>query len=64
MDENPAIALSFRDQFIPAMSYSYTYDRTYRRNRFFWQNTVTSAGNLLYAIWEACGQHRNQTAVQ
>ena len=57
MDENPAIALSFRDQFIPAMSYSYTYDRTYRRNRFFWQNTVTSAGNLLYAIWEACGQH-------
>ena len=39
------------------MSYSYTYDRTYRRNRFFWQNTVTSAGNLLYAIWEACGQH-------
>ncbi len=55
LEENPAIALSFRNQFIPSFTYSYTYDRNYRRNRLFWQNSFTSAGNLLYGIMELAG---------
>ncbi|WP_416997479.1 BamA/TamA family outer membrane protein [Alistipes ihumii] len=59
MDENPAIALSFRDQFIPSMNYTYTYDNTFgpRQNkRIFWQNSITSAGNLLYGAMELFGK--------
>ncbi|MDR1756148.1 MAG: BamA/TamA family outer membrane protein [Culturomica sp.] len=47
---NRIIERSFRDQFIPSASYTYTYDRrtTYRRpHRFFWQATLTEAGNLV-----------------
>lgn len=53
MTNNPAIALSFKNQFIPSMSYSYTYDRaaTSRNpNRFMWQSTLMSAGNVLSGI--------------
>ncbi|WP_423056085.1 BamA/TamA family outer membrane protein [Alistipes indistinctus] len=56
LNENPAIALSFRNQFIPAMSYTYTFDKSYPRNRLYWQSSFTSAGNLLYGIMELCGQ--------
>ena len=53
MEENPAIALSFRDQFIPSSSYTYTYDTSYSRevdNRFIWQFMGMSAGNILSGI--------------
>ena len=60
MEENPAIALSFRDQFIPSSSYTYTYDTSYGRevdNRFIWQLTGMSAGNILSGITSLLGQH-------
>ena len=38
MAENPAIALSFKDQFIPSMSYAYTFDKMYGPDRLFWKN--------------------------
>ena len=50
LNNNRVIELSFRDQLIPSISYSYTYDRraTYRRpHRFFWKTTLTEAGNLI-----------------
>ncbi|MCC8088358.1 MAG: BamA/TamA family outer membrane protein [Rikenellaceae bacterium] len=53
MDQNPAIALSFRDQLIPSIGYTYTYDRIFgqrQRNRVFWQTSVTSAGNIIYGV--------------
>lgn len=54
---NPAIALSFRSQFIPQMSYTYAYDRTFRRDNTVRYNvSVTEAGNLFWAIYEACGK--------
>lgn len=60
MAQNPAIALSFKDQFIPSMSYSYIMDRTlHSGNRLFWQTTVTQAGNLLagaISIFQKHGQ--------
>ncbi len=60
MNANPWIALSFQDQLIPSISYTYTYDRpTGRndRNRLVWQSSFTSAGNLFYALYELCGDH-------
>jgi outer membrane protein assembly factor BamA len=49
LNANPAIELSFRNQFIPSMSYSYTFDRgvSYRRpNRLLFKTTIMQAGNL------------------
>ena len=53
MDENPAIAMSFRNQFVPSINYTYTFDKTYGstgNRRFYWQNSVTSAGNILSGV--------------
>lgn len=58
LNDNPAIALSFRNQFIPSMSYTYTFDRaaTYRNpNRLFWQTSLTQAGNLISGIQYLAG---------
>lgn len=55
---NPAVALSFQSQFIPELSYTYTYDRFFERERINginFQATVTEAGNLFDGIWSACG---------
>ena len=58
--ENPALYISLRDQFIPAMEYTYTYDdasiRKNRRSTHWWQTTVTSAGNLVSCLYQAFGQ--------
>ena len=57
MDANPAIAQSFKSQFIPQMSYTYTYDREFGRNNTLnWTFTVQEAGNVFWAIYEACGK--------
>lgn len=59
LNNNPAIALSFRNQFIPSMSYTYTFDRaaTYRNpNRLFWQTSLTQAGNIISGIQYLSGK--------
>lgn len=57
MDANPAIAQSFRSQFIPQMSYSYVYDRAIDAdNAINWQFSLTEAGNIFWAIYRACGK--------
>lgn len=54
---NPAIALSFRSQFIPQLSYTYTYDRAFdSSNQLNITATATEAGNLFWSIWEMCGK--------
>lgn len=58
MNANPAIALSFENQFIPQMSYTYTYDRFFERERINGINVqaqVTEAGNIFWGLWRACG---------
>ena len=58
MSQNPAVALSFESQFIPEMTYTYTYDRFFERERINGINftaTVTEAGNIFNGIWTACG---------
>ena len=57
MAANPAVAQSFMSQFIPQMSYTYVYDRTFGRdNTLNWQFTVQEAGNIFWAIYRACGK--------
>lgn len=54
---NPAIALSFRSQFIPQLSYTYNYDRTFNYdNTLRYSISVAEAGNLTWAIYEAAGK--------
>lgn len=56
MVANPAIALSFQNQFIPSMSYAFTFDRTIDSdNRINVQASATQAGNLFWSIYELCG---------
>ncbi len=57
MTANPAVAQSFKSQFIPQMIYTYVYDRQLNRNNTLnWQFTVQEAGNLFWAIYRACGK--------
>lgn len=58
-EENPALYVSLRDQFIPAMEYTYTYDNGSLRsvrNPIWWQTTVASAGNLTSCIYRIFGK--------
>lgn len=59
MNENRALAVSFRNQFIPAMSYTYTFDDASihsRRHHTWWNVSVTSAGNVTSAIYGLFGK--------
>lgn len=61
MDQNPAVALSFRDQFIPMMSYSYTYDKVIdKNNTLVWTSSVMEAGNIFSGIWELAGKKNGE----
>lgn len=46
--ENRSLQYSFRDQFIPAMQYTFTYDNagTGHRNKTRFEGSITSAGNI------------------
>lgn len=60
---NPAVAQSFRNQFIPSMSYTYTYDRpvSYRNpNRLFWQTSLTQAGNIIAGVQRLLGNRQGE----
>lgn len=62
-EQNPALYVSLRDQFIPAMEYTYTYDNASvrgKRNPVWWQTTVASAGNVTSAIYGIFGQKLNK----
>ena len=57
MTANPAVAQSFKSQFIPQMMYTYVYDRAFGNNNTLnWQFTVQEAGNIFWSIYEACGK--------
>lgn len=57
MATNTAIAESFRSQFIPQLTYSYNYNRTFNgTNNLDIQFNIQEAGNIFWCIWEACGK--------
>ncbi|MCF0235119.1 MAG: BamA/TamA family outer membrane protein [Bacteroidaceae bacterium] len=54
---NPALYVSMRDQFIPSVGYTVTYQsKATERNPLWVQATVKEAGNLLSGIYAAAGQ--------
>ena len=58
MNANPSIAQSFMTQFIPQMSYTYTYDRWFERaknNGITFTAQITEAGNVFWGLYRACG---------
>ncbi|MEG1378784.1 MAG: BamA/TamA family outer membrane protein [Bacteroidales bacterium] len=66
MNENKALELSFDNQFIPSMGYTYTYDDspiTSRRNHVWWQSSITQAGNLLYGAMELFGDKKDRKTI-
>lgn len=57
--ENPALYVSLRNQFIPMMEYTLTYDNSSVRsvrNPIWWQTTVASAGNVTSSIYAILGK--------
>ena len=57
MEANPAVAQSFKSQFIPQMIYTYAYDRAFgSRNTLNWQFTVQEAGNVFWGLYSAFGK--------
>ena len=64
MLQNPAIAQGFESQFIPQISYSYTYDKFFERERINginFQATVTEAGNIIDGVWSIFKPHGQKT---
>lgn len=64
MRENPAVALSFENQFIPEMNYTYNYEKWLERehnNGFNFSATVKEAGNIFWALWRMCGVKGRKT---
>ena len=55
MANNPAVALSFRNQFIPEIQYNYTYDRSFSGNQLTYNLQLIEAGNVFAGIWSLCG---------
>lgn len=61
MTANPALYISMRDQFVPSMSYSMTYQSpASHRNPWWVQLTLKEAGNLTSAIYAMTGKKFNE----
>ncbi|MDR2389461.1 MAG: outer membrane protein assembly factor [Tannerellaceae bacterium] len=59
---NPALSLSFADQFIPSLTYAYTYDDSSRDtpHHLWWETSLTEAGNLFSAVYALGGASWSQ----
>ncbi|MCM1377826.1 MAG: BamA/TamA family outer membrane protein [Clostridium sp.] len=58
MNLNPAVAQSFQSRFIPQLSFQYTLDKFFERekiNGITFTANFTEAGNLFDVIYKACG---------
>jgi outer membrane protein assembly factor BamA len=62
-EANPSLALSLGNQFIPAMSYTFTYDNILlkKRNNVWWETSFTSAGNATSLVYAAFGKGFKET---
>lgn len=57
-EANPMLFYSLDDQFIPSISYTFTFDNSWLRKhwRLWWENSFTSAGNITSLIYAAFGR--------
>ena len=58
-DANKALYLSLKDQFIPAVSYTYTYDDSpveSKEHHVWWQTSVTQSGNIMSLFYAMMGK--------
>ena len=58
-EKNPALRQSLQDQFIPAMSYTFTYDNSSSKrlqNYTWWETSITQSGNILGGIYALAGK--------
>lgn len=61
MNENQALYVSMRDQFVPSMRYTFTYSSRRRaRNPRSFTLEVKEAGNIISGIFAACGKSFHQ----
>lgn len=63
LKERRSLEKAMQNQFIPAMSYTYTYDDQSvrrRKNRFWLQTSLTSAGNITSGIYALAGKSFNE----
>jgi outer membrane protein assembly factor BamA len=61
MAANPAVALSFKNQFIPQMQYTYSYERKYNSfNTLNLSVSVQEAGNVFWGIYELAGKKQGE----
>lgn len=61
---NPALYISLQNQFIPAMEYTFTYERPQTRkyaNKLWLQTTFVSSGNITSLIYAAAGESFSKT---
>lgn len=57
LEENPYLQISMRDQFVPKMSYTYTYTSPASLlHPISWTTTISEAGNVLSVGYAAFGQ--------
>lgn len=61
LSKHPYLQISMRNQFVPKMSYTYTYRSPLKyRNPITWSTTVSEAGNILSLGYMAAGQKWNE----
>lgn len=61
MSANPALYVSMRNQFVPSLSYTFTYQsRSWRRNPWWVQLSVKEAGNIASGVYAIFGQSMNK----
>lgn len=62
LQSNPSLSLSLRNQFIPAMRYTLTFDNsnTRHRNKLWWQVGASSSGNITSLAYKVFGRGFNE----
>lgn len=59
---NPMLFRSLDDQFIPSVTYMFTFDDSWKQKRvqWWWENSISSAGNITSLIYQAFGKKLSQ----
>ena len=59
---NPMLFRSLDDQFIPSVTYTFTFDDSWiqKRVQWWWENSISSAGNVTSLIYQAFGKKLSQ----